>query len=167
MFTKAVLRGMGFGSPHRERELAVLRLALDLERRSQGKRLTRKWRDDAQNVWFNARIVSANYGCRVCDVPKYFSKHLMAWSESNREHNAPLEAWLREHGIYKRAKQLVQKNPRATLVAFVRHPLLAGRSIPKVSLPNGTIRPIDLKHGRKSTCFRSPGLKESMSDGKR
>jgi hypothetical protein len=101
-------REMGWGNPRRERDTKILRLALELERLRQKRRLTKKLKWQQEEVWKRAQIIAAKHHCTVFNAPKFFRKYLEAANEKERKHNAPQIKWLKDNGLWGEARKRIK-----------------------------------------------------------
>jgi hypothetical protein len=97
----------GIGNLRLEREAKILRQALEIERRSQKRRLTKRAKCEIEEVWKVARMVAAKYRRSAFDAPKLYEKWLIAQNNREKQRNAPQIKWLKRHGLWASAKALM------------------------------------------------------------
>jgi hypothetical protein len=82
-----------------------------------------EWEDEAKACWAIARSIAGRFKCSVEKVPTHWGGFSREEREKNRAFNAPKEDWLKAHGLYERAQQLLPEAERSgELVAFIGAP---------------------------------------------
>ena len=137
---KETLKFSGFGGEEteckqRERDIEILRHALLLKYAS--RKLPTQEADgeehavdnppslaeresEAANCCLTARFIAARFKCSVEQALNHWADFCREKREENRRFNAPKEAWLRAHGLYERAQQLLPDTKRpGNLIAFI------------------------------------------------
>ena len=140
-FAQRVCNELGFGDGQRERDIDLLRHAMLLKRTDAVRYVAphedeqfyadldgetnpnlpannyQEWESEAACYWSTARMVSAQFNCRVQDVPTYWREFCRRHREQNRNLNVPTCNWLNAHGLYERAMQLLP-NGSGDLIAL-------------------------------------------------
>ena len=124
-------RGLGAGDDQRDRDIEILRHAM-LLKRSKAKPLVEldngemsaenlpdtsldEWKAKQADVCATARIISANFNCRVEAALTHWEKFLLHQRDRNHQHNAFDLEWLKEHGLSERVKPILADDPQAII----------------------------------------------------
>jgi hypothetical protein len=143
-FVKSVCEFLGFGDRQRDMDIEILRHAMLLKRADaeqnvaaherdefhahlDGERSANlpndelaEWEGEATSCCSTARMVSGYSKCRVQEAPEHWAEFCRKQRDENVRYNAPKENWLKEHGLWERANQLLPEHERpGELVAFI------------------------------------------------
>lgn len=171
-FAKQFCNDLGFGDEQRERDIEILRHAMLLKYSTRKLRTQdadteeqaednppspTEWESEAAGCWSTARMVSAQFNCRVEDVPKHWREFCQGYREKNRTFNAPKENWLKAHGLHERAMQLLPKGS-GDLIAFIGTPRADGKPHLKLYRDRHVWKPNNIQAPWRKMFFQTERL---------